>query len=98
VSGTAILFVGGINPVISMGTTYPPRKFAAEPPTCWVSRRFRDTRRTLRSGGRRPSTYWKGRSQIAGLLHQTTCGQSDFGLYGRSRRRDVPALDERRES
>jgi hypothetical protein len=31
VSGTAILFVGRIKPVISIGIVCPPRKFAAEP-------------------------------------------------------------------
>ena len=30
-SGAAILFVGGIKPVISMGVACPPRKFATEP-------------------------------------------------------------------
>jgi hypothetical protein len=31
VSGSAILFVGGIKPVISVGVACPPRKFATEP-------------------------------------------------------------------
>jgi hypothetical protein len=31
VSGSAILFVGGIKPVMSTGVAYSPRKFATEP-------------------------------------------------------------------
>jgi hypothetical protein len=31
VSGSAILFVGGIRPVISIGVACPPRNFATEP-------------------------------------------------------------------